>query len=92
MDVLHLRPASPSHIEEFRAKAAAVGNGYCSIHPEEDPTLRMTVMRISIIPDFPRPPVPPTSSSLIESCINNAIMDVEVRDTYAQIEGERRSS
>jgi len=28
----------------------------------------------------------------IESCINNAIMDVEVRDTYAQIEGERRSS
>jgi hypothetical protein len=28
----------------------------------------------------------------IASCINNAIMDVEVRDTYAQIEGERRSS
>jgi len=75
MDVLHLRPASPSHIEEFRAKAAAVGNGYCSIHPEEDPTLRMTVMRISIIPDFPRPPVPPTSSSLSRQAVASQLKE-----------------
>ena len=29
---------------------------------------------------------------LIASCINNAIIDVEVRNTYAQTEGKRRSS
>ena len=30
--------------------------------------------------------------NLIDSCINNAIIDIEVRKRYAQTEGERRSS
>jgi hypothetical protein len=30
--------------------------------------------------------------SLIDHCINNAILDIEVQNSYAQIEGERRSN
>lgn len=42
-----------SHIAEFRTKAAAVRNGYCTIKPEEDQERRMSVMRISIEPKSP---------------------------------------
>jgi hypothetical protein len=50
--LLKLRRAR-THIDEFRAKAVAIRNGYCSMQPEEDPNLRMTVMRISIVPKAP---------------------------------------
>lgn len=53
VDILLKLGRARTHIDEFRAKTAAIRNGYCSIQPEEDPNRRMTVMRISIVPKAP---------------------------------------
>jgi hypothetical protein len=52
-DILLKLGRARTHIDEFRTKAAAIRNGFCSIQPEEDPKRRMTVMRISIVPKAP---------------------------------------